>query len=169
MNLSAQFCNVLRRSRESLTIGHGCLSELSILAASLIPPQSRTLAGEPKDDDYVFDIVANEPSTNPLERVTRDKGIGWYVHDASQWFVQGIEGYFGLMNASRHEREVTLPKYVAKTRELPGEVRFDGEVRVGNPYLGGLTVIMHLTQNRLYGNLGSSRGCHEAHRRYPRF
>lgn len=125
---------------------------ISILAQSSISPTSRTLVGEPKDEDYVQKTIADELSSVVLERITRDKGPGWYFHDAPQWFVQGIEGYFGVEYSSPHSRNVTLPKYVAAVCSNPREVSFARGVQVGNPYLGGLVLV-----DFLYEAYGANR------------
>lgn len=122
----------------------GRLIVVSLLARSSISPTSRTTVGESKGADYVFNIITNELSTILFERITHDKAEGWYFHDAPQWFVQGIEGYFGLMYSSAHEREVTLPKYVDAARVRPDEVVFDGGVTVRNPYVGGVVLVAFL-------------------------
>jgi hypothetical protein len=111
---------------------------VSMLAQSSISPGARTLVGEPKNDDYTSMIIANELSAILLERITRHKGTGWYFHTAPQWFVQGIEGYYGDEYSSAHSREVTLPKYVAAVCSKPDEVSFANGIHVGNPYLGGV-------------------------------
>jgi hypothetical protein len=125
------------------TEGRGSVIVVSILAASAFSPRSRTAVGEPKDSDYVFNLIANELSTVLFERITRDKGKGWYFHDAPPWFVQGIEGYSGLVNSSKHYRDVTLPKYLGAAR-APGQVTFDDGVRVKNPYVGGVGLVAFL-------------------------
>jgi hypothetical protein len=125
------------------TEGRGSSIVVSILAASAFSPRSRTVVGESKDSDYVFNLIANELSTVLFERVTRDKGKGWYFHDAPPWFVQGIEGYSGLVNSSKHYREVTLPKYADAAR-APGQITFDDGVRVRNPYVGGVGLVAFL-------------------------
>ena len=127
----------------SHTEGRGNLIVVSILAASAFSPRSRTAVSEPKDSDYVFNLIANELSTVLFERITRDKGKGWYFHDAPAWFVQGIEGYSGLVNSSKHYREVTLPKYADAAR-APGQITFDDGVRVRNPYVGGVGLVAFL-------------------------
>ena len=134
------------------TEDRGRLIDLSILAGSSFSPASRTVVGEPKDSDFVFNIVANELSTILFERITRDKRKGWYFHDAPQWFVQGVEGYFGLTYSSAHYREVTLPKYINAVRVRSDEVGFGNGVRVRNPYVGGVVLVAFL-----YDVYGESR------------
>jgi hypothetical protein len=125
------------------TEDRGRLIQIAILARSSFPQASRTLVGETKDEDYTYKLIADELSTVLFERVTRDKGKGWYFHDAPDWFVQGIEGYFGLTHASPHSREVTLPKYIAASGG-GNEVSFDDRIQVKNPYLGGLVLVAFL-------------------------
>ncbi len=132
------------RTANSHTEDRGRLIEVSILASSSFSPTSRTVVGEPKDSDYVFNLVANELSTVLFERITRDKGNGWYFHDAPQWFVQGIEGYSGLVYSSAHYREITLPKYIAEARARSNEITFDDGVHVQNPYVGGVALVAFL-------------------------
>ena len=123
------------------TEDRGRLIEVSILAGSAFSPTSGIVVGEPKDSDFVFNLIANELSTVLFERITRDKGKGWHFHDAPQWFVQGIEGYSGLVYSSAHYREVTLPKYIAAARVRSNEVTFDDGVHVRNPYVGGVALV----------------------------
>ena len=117
---------------------------ISILAQSSISPTSRTLVGEPKDEDYMQKTIADELSSVVLERITRHKGAGWYFHDAPQWFVQGIEGYFGIEYSSPHSRDITLPKYVTAVCSNAHEVSFTGGIHVGNPYVGGFVLTLFL-------------------------
>jgi hypothetical protein len=133
------------------TEDRGRVIVVSILAGSSFSPTSHTVVGEPKDSDFVFNLIANELSTVLFERITRDKGKGWYFHDAPQWFVQGIEGYSGLVYSSVHYREVTLPKYVTAARVRSNEVTFDDGVHVWNPYVGGVALVAFL-----YGAYGES-------------
>jgi hypothetical protein len=128
----------------SHTEGRGHSIVVSVLAPSSFSQNSRNAVGEPKDADYVFGLVANELSTVLLERVTSDKPKGWYFHSAPPWFVQGMEGYFGLMYSSPHEREVTLPRYLSAARARPDEVSFDHGVVVRNQYLGGVVFVTFL-------------------------
>ena len=126
------------------TEDRGRLIEVSILARSSFSPTSHTVVGESKDADFVFNLVANELSTVLFERITRDKGKGWYFHEAPQWFVQGIEGYFGLLYSAVHNREITLPKYITAARVGLDEVGFDNGIHVRNPYLGGVVLVAFL-------------------------
>lgn len=128
----------------SKTEDRGGAIKIYVLAESAISPKSRTVAGEPKDEDYTFGLIAGELSTALFERVTRDKPQGWHFHDAPQWFVQGIEGYFGLMYSSSHERNVTLPKYIGAARARPGEVRFDHGIQTRNPNVDGVAIVAFL-------------------------
>lgn len=134
---------------DSKTEDRGGAIEIYVLAESAISPKSRTVVGEPKNENYTFGLISGELSTALFERVTRDKQQGWYFHDGPQWFVQGIEGYFGLMYSSSHERNVTLPKYIAAARARPGEVRFDHGIETRNPSVDGVAMVAFLYQ--LYG------------------
>jgi hypothetical protein len=112
-----------------------------LIALSSIPPASRTLVGENKDEDYSHKTIADELSSVLLERVTRDKKAGWHFYQAPDWFVQGIEGYFGITYSTPHGLNLTLPRYVAKVCSNPKEVGFKHGVQVGNSYLGGLVLV----------------------------
>jgi hypothetical protein len=129
---------------DSQTDGRGQTMQLYLLAASSISRKSRTVVGEPKDQDYAFGLISSELSTALFERVTRDKSRGWYFQDAPQWFVQGIEGYFGLIYSSPHERDVTLPKYVAVARTHPDEIQFDHGIQARDPYVSGVALVAFL-------------------------
>jgi hypothetical protein len=117
---------------------------VSMLAQSSVTPTSRTIAMEPKDDDYSAKTVTDELSTALFERITRDKGKGWRFHSAPQWFVQGIEGYSGMMHSTPHERTITLQKYIRIVQTRPEELRLTPEVQVRNPYVGGLVFVTFL-------------------------
>jgi len=123
-----------------------------VLARSSTSPSSRTIVKEPKDGDYVHKNIADELSSVLLERVTRAKGRGWYFQNAPDWFVQGIEGYFGLTHSTAHSRDVTLPKYIALVQSHPEQVSFANGIHVGNPYIGGLVLVTFL-----YDVYGSER------------
>lgn len=129
---------------DSKSEDRGGAIEIYVLAESAISPKSRTLVGETKDEDYAFGLIADELSTALFERVTRDKQQGWYFQDAPQWFVQGIEGYFGLTYSSSHERNVTLPKYIAAARTRPAGVRFDHGIEARNPNVDGVAMVAFL-------------------------
>lgn len=129
---------------DSKTEDRGGAMKIYVLAESAISPKSRTVVGEPKDEDYAFGLISGELSAALFERVTRDKPQGWYFDDAPQWFVQGIEGYFGLMYSSSHERNVTLPKYIAAARARPAEIRFDHGIETRNPNVDGVAMVAFL-------------------------
>lgn len=133
----------------SQTAGRGEWIVVSMLAQSSISATSRTIAGEQKDDNYTAKTVADELSTVLFERITRDKGKGWYFHTAPQWFVQGIEGYAGMTHSTVHERNVTIPKYIRMVQTQPEELTFEPEVHARNPYIGGLVFVTFLY--RTYG------------------
>ncbi len=115
-----------------------------LLALSSIPATSRTVVGEPKDEDFSYKTIADELSAVLFDRVTHDKGSGWRFHQAPDLFVQGIEGYFGMTHSTPHEQNLTLPLYVTAVGANSGEVSFRGAIRVRNPYLGGLAVVAFL-------------------------
>ena len=115
-----------------------------LLALSSIPPDARTPVSERKDEDFSHKTIADELSSILLDRITQPKSSGWHFHQAPDWFVQGMEGYFGMTHSTPHESAVTLPLHLAAVRERPGEVVFGSGIRTGNSYLGGLALVAFL-------------------------
>jgi hypothetical protein len=122
--------------------------QVYLLARSAYSPLGRTLVGTARDEAYQSHIVAHELSTVLFERVTRDKGRGWFFHDAPAWFTQGCEEYFSLVYSAPQNRAV-LAQYIDRVRNGPQEVRFDGAgaLTVRDNYVGGavLVAFMHQT------------------------
>jgi hypothetical protein len=136
----------------SITPNTGRDIQVYVLAQSSYPPTARSMIGTSKDDDYQFKIVGHELSTVLFERLTRDKGTGWFFHDAPGWFTQGCEEYFGLVHSSGRNR-VLLGDYVARVIADPNEVRFEGDtLYVRNNYLGGPVLVAFL-----YDTYGAQR------------
>jgi hypothetical protein len=128
----------------SVTPNSGREIQVYLLARSEYSPTSRTMIGAPKDDDYQFKIVAHELSTVLFERITRDKGGGWFFHEAPSWFTQGCEEYFGLVHSSPSNR-ARLNDYVDRVRAAGDEVHFEGDsLHVRNVYLGGTVLVAFL-------------------------
>jgi hypothetical protein len=128
----------------SVTPNTGREIQVYLLARSSYGPTSRGMIGVPKDDEYQFKIVAHELSTVLFERVTRDKGGGWFFHEAPSWFTQGCEEYFGLVHSSPHNRAL-LDDYIARVRAAGSEVSFVGDaLHVRNVYLGGAVLVAFL-------------------------
>jgi hypothetical protein len=151
----------------SVTPNTGRDIQVYVLAQSSYPPTARSMVGTSKDGDYQFHIVGHELSTVLFERLTRDKGTGWFFHDAPGWFTQGCEEYFGLVHSSGRNR-VLLGDYVARVIADPNEVRFEGDtLTVQNNYLGGPVLVAFLYDTygarRVHALLTSSRATfHEA-------
>jgi hypothetical protein len=151
----------------SVTPNTGRDIQVYVLAQSSYPRAARSMIGTSKDDDYQFKIVGHELSTVLFERVTRDKGTGWFFHDAPGWFTQGCEEYFGLVHSSGRNR-VLLGDYVARVIADPNEVRFEGDtLYVRNNYLGGPVLVAFLYDTygaqRVHALLTSSKATfHEA-------
>lgn len=120
-------------------------ADIHFLAQSSHPPEARTAAGEPKDEEYMRKLVNHEYSSVVLDRLTRMKsGGGWRFHSGPIWFVQGYEEYLGIINSSNHNRTVVFARYREIVRSDPSRVGLAASITVRDSYVDGAMLLAFL-------------------------
>jgi hypothetical protein len=125
-------------------------AELHFLTPTRRNPHSRDSLGNVKDDHHFFRYIVHEYSSIWLGVIARGKEKGWYVNgnDAPNWFWQGYQEYLGMTLSSKHNRVVTIPKYMAVVKANPdsvmlahGYVDKTSRIVVGRDYTDGFAIL----------------------------
>ncbi len=110
---------------------------LHILGPSKYGHGLRSMGGQSKSsDEYTLRLLGHEILSLYLEALSRTRAKGWQYYSAPSWFTQGSQEYVASLCLKKQPREEIFKSYFQSA-----SVQIESEIKVSNPYSGGLVIM----------------------------